>query len=427
MLEPTNSVHSAMKILFFTVSLCLLHVVAAQTTLSVSTSTPISPGGIQTGGELGFRVAADGDYTVASAPLDARSGHVSGVVKVFNSTTGKLLFTLTSPGVFRNVGFGSSVAISGNRLATGAPFDDTGKANAGSVFVYDLNSAVLNSPSVMLNNPSPDTDDNFGISVALTDRYLVAGAPSDSKGAPSAGSVYVYDLLNSALTVPVHTIHNPNPIESAHFGFAVAISGTFLVVGTQSEHKGSAFVYDLSGDRPSSPIATLPMPGPPKTNSISISGTRVLIGTPLNKVGVTSMGSVYVYELSSRTPEVPAAMLINPRKAVSDGYGHSVSISGNNVVIGAHQGGMSADDSGRAYVYDLGGDTPTAPVATLLNLTPTANDFFGSSVAIFGSRLVVGAPQDDTGAVNSGSAYVYDISGTKPDARVVSLHNSAQP
>jgi hypothetical protein len=44
------------------------------------------------------------------------------------------------------------------------------------------------------------------------------------------------------------------------------------------------------------------------------------------------------------------------------------------------------------------------PVATLNNPAPTSNDQFGISVAISGTRVVVGAIMDDTGASDTGSA-----------------------
>jgi hypothetical protein len=48
-------------------------------------------------------------------------------------------------------------------------------------------------------------------------------------------------------------------------------------------------------------------------------------------------------------------------------------------------------------------------VVTLDNPYPAVNDFFGWSVAVSGARVLVGAPRDDTGAFDGGSAYLYDF------------------
>ena len=72
-------------------------------------------------------------------------------------------------------------------------------------------------------------------------------------------------------------------------------------------------------------------------------------------------------------------------------FGYSVAISGTRVVVGANGDDTGASDAGSAYVYDLSGGTPTVPVATLNNPGPAASDYFGNSVAISGTRVVVGA------------------------------------
>ena len=45
---------------------------------------------------------------------------------------------------------------------------------------------------------------------------------------------------------------------------------------------------------------------------------------------------------------------------------------------------------------------------TILNPTPAIDDLFGKSVAISGDKVLIGAPRDDTGAKDSGAAYLFD-------------------
>ena len=56
-------------------------------------------------------------------------------------------------------------------------------------------------------------------------------------------------------------------------------------------------------------------------------------------------------------------------------------------------------------VFDAGSGSL---LRTLNNPTPATGDCFGISVAVTGSTVVVGAYSDDTGATNSGSAYLFD-------------------
>jgi hypothetical protein len=86
---------------------------------------------------LGYTVAVDGNLTVVGAPYDDIQGLDSGVVKVFDSSSGALLHVIPNPSAAPNDQFGYSVAISGTRMVVGARSDDTGAQNAGSAYVYD--------------------------------------------------------------------------------------------------------------------------------------------------------------------------------------------------------------------------------------------------------------------------------------------------
>jgi hypothetical protein len=64
---------------------------------------------------------------------------------------------------------------------------------------------------------------------------------------------------------------------------------------------------------------------------------------------------------------------------------------------------------GRAYLYDVGG---SGFIGRLDNPSPTANDYFGSDIAISGSRIVVCGGRD---------AYLYDVSTATPLTPVAAL------
>ena len=96
---------------------------------------------------------------------------------------------------------------------------------------------------------------------------------------------------------------------------------------------------------------------------------------------------------------------------VDAGFGHAVAVHGDTIVVGAYEEDhTAADDAGAAYVF-------TRPAAGWADMTQTArltasdaaaDDEFGTSVAVHEDTIVVGAPEEDTGA--RGSAYIF----TKP-------------
>ena len=384
--------------------------------------------------QFGFSVAISGTRVVVGDPYDDTGAPGAGSAYVYDlssATATMPVVTLNHPSPAVEL-FGTSVAISGTRVAVGAPSDDPGYA--GSAYVYDLAGAIPTVPMQTLNNPDPDptANDQFGISVAISGTRIVVGAYLNDAGAGQAGSTYVYDLAATTPSVPVHTLNNPDPAANDQFGTSVAISGTRVVVGangddTGAPDAGSAYVYELVGATPTTPVATLNNPDSAVNEqfgySVAISGTRVVVGAYLDDTGVVDSGSAYVYDLASATPTVPVATLNNPGPGFGDYFGYSVAISGTRVVVGTPFDSAGALYSGSVYVYDLASATPTVPVATLNNPGPASNDQFGKSVAISGTRVVAGALNDDTGAPDAGSAYVYDLAGATPTVPVVTLNN----
>ena len=388
--------------------------------------------GIQSGAQLGYSVAVDGIYTVAGAPNDDTGALNSGVVKVFHSETGLLLHVIANPSPAASDQFGAAVAISGNWVVVGAAMDDTDASNAGQVYVYDLSSGTPTVPVTVIPNPGPATGDMFGYSVAISGALVVVGAPNDDTGASDAGSVYVYDLTSATPSVAVTTLNNPGPAASDWFGASVAVSGQRVLVGTPyddtgASNAGSAYVYNLSSGTPTVPVNTLSNPGPAANDqfgyAVAISDTRLVVGAYQDDTGAANAGSAYVYNLSSGTPSVPTHTLSNPGPAVDDYFGYSVAMSGTRVLVGTHADDTGAGNAGSAYVYDVSSGTPTVPVVTLSNPAPAASDLFGWAVALSGARVAVGARLDDMGASDAGSVYLYEVSSGTPSVPTATLNS----
>src|SRR6266542_1368095 len=93
--------------------------------------------------------------------------------------------------------------------------------------------------------------------------------------------------------------------------------------------------------------------------------------------------------------------------AAFDGFGFSVAISGETVVVGAlFDDGAAGLQQGSAYVFARSGGVWTQQ-QKLLASDAAAGALFGISVAISGETVVVGAPGDDS----RGSAYVFARNG----------------
>ena len=101
------------------------------------------------------------------------------------------------------------------------------------------------------------------------------------------------------------------------------------------------------------------------------------------------------------------AILTASDAAAGNLFGTSVAVSGDTVVVGASKNASS----GSAYVFTRSGSTWTEQ-QKLRASDASGGDFFGLSVDIFEDTIVVGAGEDDDGGFGSGSAYVFTRSGT---------------
>jgi len=412
------------RVLFFIGLLLATHSASAASepfTLLYSLFDPAT--NAQAGPQQGYSVAIEGDIAVVGAPYDDSGIYDSGVVRIYIASTGALLHTLTNPAALQQDLFGSTVAISGKRVVVGGPSAEPSYSRRGVAYVYDLSSATPTVPVLTLAHPNPTTADRFGSAVAISGTSLVIGSFGDDTGAANTGKAFVYNLASAAPAVPMLTLTNPTPVAGDGFGRAVAISGNSVVVGVYGDNSvyedvGSAYIYDLSGSAPAVPVLRLlnPTPGPFDQFglAVGIAGTRVVIGARYDSTAGNRSGSAYVFDLSSPTPGVPVETLTNPDPAENENFGFAVGISGDRVVVGALGDGTGAPAAGSAYVYDLASAAPTVPVLTLTNPAPGAADYLGFSVAISGTKLVVGAINDDTMANDAGSAYVYDLTSATP-------------
>jgi hypothetical protein len=362
---------------------------------------------------IGPAVAISGSWVVAGAPYsgEINSGSAYGY-DLASATPDVPAVTLNSPSPSPSGDFGNTVAISGSLMVIGAPSDDTRAPQAGSVFVFDLASATPTVPMLTLFDPVPQLNGGFGCAVAIDGRRVIVGAYAvDAGHQEHAGCAYVYDLRTATPELPILKLHSPTPTANASFGFSVAISGPWFVVGAFAEKSGAglgkAYVYDVRSPTPSTPIAALRDPVGNAAAffgwSVAISGQRIVVGAPGNYNGA-SPGHAYAFNLTTGLNTQPILSLQNKSPQRGDWFGAAVAIDGTRVVVG----GAVSDLAGKACLYHLEGVHPGVPVATLADPSPVAGDFFGCAVAISGTRVIVGAHGGDTDA-GGGAAYVYDF------------------
>jgi hypothetical protein len=366
---------------------------------------------IPKGGEFGDRMGMAGGRLAIAIGNGAIFGNAKWRTYFYDLTS----TTSSTPYFILDAPSAISIALSPNHLVMGIPNDSTNANNAGVVHVYNLVSGIPSGFPLILNSPDPVESDWFGTNVAISNSYVVVSKHHNNTDPEKPDRIYAYDLASSTPTVPIATLNNPEANHNVALYFTVAVSGSRVVVGAPTSNlggtsSGRAYVYDLTGAAPGTPIATIenpsPAPGDSFGSSVAVSGTNVVIGCPSDNTSGTDAGSAYVYNIPTAGVPVLVATLLNPT-ANRAYFGTSVAISGASVVVGADEENSGAPKAGIAYLYDVDGATPTVPMAILNNPNPANDDRFGSYVAMDAGRIAVGAPLDDTTFLDSGAAYVF--------------------
>ena len=379
--------------------------------------------------QFGYRVAISGNYVIVGAPYeDDAGGTSSGKAYIFNVTTGALLHTLDNPNAYDTSSqdyFGESVAISGNYVIVGARLeDDSGGTNSGKAYIFNSTTGAL---LHTLDNPNPfDTSayDQFGYSLAISGNYAIVGALlEDDAGGLNSGKAYIFNVTTGAL---VHTLDNPNPFgtsASDYFGWSVAISGNYAIVGARLEDDaggsdlGKAYIFNVTTG---ALVHTLDNPNAYSTSaidyfgwSVAISGNYAIVGANFeDDAGGTESGKAYIFNV---TTGALLHTLDNPNAfgtSLNDRFGEAVAIDGNYAIVSTYfEDDSGGGESGKAYIFNV---TTGALVYTLDNpnaYSTSASDRFGYSVGISGNYCIVSAYNEgDTGGFASGKAYLFPLS-----------------
>jgi len=257
---------------------------------------------------------------------------------------------------------------------------------------------------VTLTSPNPQSNGEFGYSVAISGNVVVVGAPEESvSGYTQAGSAYVFNAQTGAL---VARLVDPNSQYNGEFGYFVAIIGNDVVVGgdgnayTFNAQAGTLIAIHQSPDSQDSEVAGY---------SVATSGDVVVVGAPF--ANVSSDAYAGDANISNAATGALIATLRSPNLQYFGNFGESVATSGNLAVVSAPGETIGGNSSaGRAYVFNAQNGTF---VATLASANQQYNGNFGFSVAISGRVAVVGAPGETVnGKAYAGRAYIFDVALT---------------
>lgn len=318
----------------------------------------------------GLAMAVDGDVMVCGAPYEDTKATDAGAADVFrwDATAKAWVFQqqLFASDAEASARFGSAVGVDDDVIVVGAPYKDTVKGtDAGQFYVFRYNSSthVWNQEQKLLTSVGA-ANDHLGAAVAISGNAILVGAPqADTAAGTDAGVATVFRYQNSIVKwVEEATLLDPDGYYSDYAGSCVAIDGGTAIVGSPASDEGGT--YDA--------------------------------------------GSVGVWTVSGTT----WTQVQEVRPTTSQSYaqfGLSVCLYGDCLVVGApyEDESVSLYDTGAVYSFRLVAGA-FAQEARLTAATPTNYTYFGNDIAVRDGLLVAGFPNDTVnGKGAAGSAYLF--------------------
>lgn len=381
--------------------------------------------GLDAGDRLGHAVALGGGvgappFAAVAAPLSDGRGNGAGEVRLYRVSrdAGAAPLPLRDPvsvvgsdtTAFDAFGFALSLAREAPVLAVGAPFHDepNGGGNSGAVYLFE---GTTFRQSARLIPPSPELDDQFGSSVALSadGSFLAVGAP----GRRGRGAVFLYRGGPDGWTLE-RELSDPEGLPGDQFGLSVAVDprgGTILagapqILGPTASGPGKALLFGGDGSR----LRNLSVGGQVADAfgySVAIASSGLLlVGAPGGDAPGDGdrAGAVYVFGSNDRTSKLAAC-------AASKGaeMGFSLAAEGDTAIVGVRRGGE--EKAGGALLFRCSASSCSA-IGPLGSSNPGPGAELGRSVALAGDLALVGAPLADRGGEGDvGAAVAFDLGG----------------
>ncbi|WP_167883025.1 putative Ig domain-containing protein [Leptospira barantonii] len=356
----------------------------------------------------------------------------SGAAYVFRRTgsTWALEAYLKAPNIDAPHGdqFGTSVSISGDRIAVGTSLERGGlgviiqapapgfsgatdndtASSSGAVYIFERTGSTW-AWDAYIKAPNPEASDLFGGKIQIIGDTLLVGAAGEDSGNTSilnslgtnltsagdddslslSGAAYIFRKTGATWAFESY-LKAPNADSSDQFGVALDLSedGNVAVVGVSNEDSAQTTI----------------------SNSLGPNLTTAGDDDSANAAGAAYVfrrtGSLWAFEAYLKSPNIEAG----------DNFGRSISVYGDMIVVGAiaedssqttvlhspavFPGPGTDDDSvsnaGAAYVFRKL-SSGWALQSYLKAPNPEVTDLFGTVVCIDGDLIAVAAQNDDDG------------------------------
>jgi hypothetical protein len=329
---------------------------------------------------ISVSISGDGKRVAIGATGNDGNGNNSGHVRVYEEMSGSWVLIgadLDGEAAGDLSGRAVSLSESGHRVAIGATGSDGNGNNSGQVRIYEELSGAWILVGADLDGESAGDLSGRAVSLSADGKRVAIGATGNDGNGSSAGNVRIYE----------------------------DVAGVWSQLGLDIDG-GSA------GDQSGHAV------------SLSADGGRVAIGAIGNDSNGNNSGRVRVYEDTSGSWTLIGSDITGEN--TDDEMGRSVSLSADGMRVAVGGNGY-ANNTGLVRIYDIISSDWSQVGSDIMGESEGDESGWFVSLNGIGDIVVVGAPNNDGNALDSGQARVFELCNfviTCPDDLIFSGNDS---
>ena len=314
---------------------------------------------------------------------------------------------ITNSSTQKSSAFGNAVAMNGDYIVVGAYEEDTQYKNAGTAYIYkkSLNGEFFEVAKIEADDTSKG--DGFAKSVAIYGDYIAIGSPLQNN---KEGATYLFQKVSDTTVNQKYKIEASDTSRGDMFGESVAMTDKYVLVsapqadiekdGTTYSKAGAVYLYTISSSGSLVDEIKISANSPKQDDefgtSIAIFGDYIVISSP-NKDSLDENDIGYVYLFKIEENEVIQKGAFQADDATGYAYfGSSISIDNSYILVGAKGDNSKTTGAGSTYLFKKDSNNNITQIAKFYADDSKQNDAFGKSVSIDGNYMVV---SNSTGSI----------------------------
>lgn len=315
--------------------------------------------------QFGVSASLSGDIAVVGAFKNDDVGSDSGSAYIFSRDEGGAdnwgqIKKLTANDAATGDRFGISVSVSGDYVAVGAEADDDSFNESGSIYLYKRDQGGVNNWGLLkkIVASDPEFAAALGTSVAIKGDDLISGAPFKNENGTNSGVAYIFNRIEGGVDNwgEVTKVIGTDTISQDRLGESVDINGEYAIVGSTLKNNmgsdaGAVYIFSKSSGWNqvakllSSDLQSFDQFG----SSVSITDNYAIVGARgEDSLAGISSGAAYLFYVNQGGLNQwgQVSKIVADDAAGTANFGISARMNETDIIIGANQ----KDDNGAAYI-----------------------------------------------------------------------------